>query len=37
MNKQINVVKFNGRNGKVFAGNFATKTNIFAVPSCQEV
>ena len=37
MNKTVQNAKFNSRKSKFFAGNFATKVNIFAVPSCKEV
>ena len=37
MNKTVQNAKFNSRNQHKIAGNFATKVNIFAVPSCKEV
>lgn len=37
MNKQVQVVKFNGRKQHAIAGNFAMISNIFAIPSWGNV
>lgn len=37
MNKQVQMVKFNGRKQHVFAGNFAKQSNIFVVSPLGNV
>lgn len=37
MNKEVQMVKFNGRKQHVFAGNFAISLNIFAISPLENV
>ena len=37
MNKEVQMVKFNGRKQHIIAGNFAMISNIFAVPPHGDV